>query len=824
MQNMKKILAALLALIMVLALVACGTETTKPDDNKPADATEAPAKTDDKTDDKTENPEPVEAPEYTYHLSMAASPINWNPHAWEMNNESTLMSFIEMPLVDITIAEDGVNFEWVFEGATGLEDVTATYADREKWLTPDADGNLPTEKLIYKISLNPDAKWADGTPINADTYIYSMQQMLDPAMKNYRANSYFEGDTAIKNAKLYYNNDKAGQPIYSVANADVEADKFFVDLTQITTFFGSSNTPKDYYDGGYADYFKDANGVDVFEKWANQEGWIEVTDEIKEDLIFIGAAFGDDNPDDWKEWCSTITGTFAETPWEAVGLVKGDDYTIYYINETPVSEFYMKSMMTSNWIVYEPLYEAGKEQKEDLVATNYGTSAETYMSAGVYKLESFEADKQFVLVRNENWYGWTDGKHEGQYQPTKVIYDIIPEHATALMAFIKGDLDEIGLTADDLVNYKMSEYLLKTDETYTGRYIFATDLEKLKALEEEANDGKNKKVLFYDDFRKAISLSINRAQFCADCTSGFKPAYFLLNSLYYYDIEHNTESQYRNTKEGRDAVLRLYGVEYGPGTPYADDVEAYASINGYDVEAARALFQKVYEQAIADGNYTDGQLIHIRCEASAAAISAEDTRQQEYLNDFVAEATKGTGFEGKIDFEFLGNISTRYKDVALGKIEMIRGAWGGAAFYPFSTIRVYCEPDYMGGMESIHESCGWDPTVETITIPINGEDRTDTIQNWAKSIQPAGEFGADEYADLRLFILSYIETAILGSYQCIPYGTYTDCSLFSKKIQYATEDYNIMYGYGGIRLMKFNYSDKEWAEFVASQNGEIDYK
>lgn len=818
MRKTTSLVCLILALLMVFALVACqnGEKTPEPD----GQVTEAPESPD---QNPTEKPDgPTEEPTYTYHLSMAASPINWNPHAWEMNNESTLMSYIELMLVDVSIADDGVNFEWVFEGATGLEDVTATYEDREKWLTPDADGNLPTEKMIWKIELNPDAKWADGTPINADTYIYSMQQMLDPAMKNYRANSYFEGDTAIKNAKAYYNNDKAGQPIYENANAAVEADVFYIDLSQPCTFFGDA--AKDYYEGGYAPYFVNEAGEDIFTTWGAQEGWIEVTDEIKADLIYIGAAFGDDNPEDWKEWCAYINGAYAETPWEDVGLVKGGDYTLYYILETPVSEFYMKSMMTSNWIVYEPLYEAGKEKKEDLVATNYGTSAETYMSAGPYKLESFEADKQFVLTRNENWYGWTDGKHVGQYAPTSVVYDIIPEHATALMAFIKGDLDEISLTADDLVNYKMSEYLLKTDETYTGRYIFATDLEKLKALEEEANDGKNKKVLFYDDFRKAISLSMNRAQFCADCTSGFKPAYFLLNNLYYYDIENNTESQYRNTKEGRDAVLRLYGVEYGEGKQYADDVEAYASINGYDVEAARALFQKVYEQAIADGNYTDGQLVHIRCEASAAAISAEDTRQQEYLNDFVAEATKGTGFEGKIDFEFLGNIANRYEDVALGKIEMIRGAWGGAAFYPFSTIRVYCEPDYMGGMTKIHESCGWDPTVETITIPLNGEDRTETIQNWAKAIQPAGEFGADEYADLRLYILSYIETAILSSYQCIPYGTYTDCSLFSKKIQYATEDYNIMYGYGGIRLMKFNYNDKEWADFVASQGGNIDYK
>ena len=790
---MKKTLSILLALVMVLGLAVM----------KPASA--------------------AEEPEYTYHLSMAASPINWNPHAWEMNNESELMGFIEMPLVDVTIAEDGVNFEWVFEGATDLEDVTATYADREKWLTPDKDGNLPTEKLIYKISLNPDAKWADGTPINADTYIYSMQQMLDPAMKNYRANSYFEGDTAIKNAKLYYNNDKAGQPIYEMANATVEAEKFYVDLTQDCTFFGGP--AKDYYDSAsYHSYFVDAEGVDVFEKWAKQEGWIEVTDEIKADLIFMGAAFGDPNEEDWKEWCSVITGEYATTPWEDVGLLKADDYTLIYVNETPVSAFYMKSMMTSNWIVYEPLYEAGKKQVEDLVTTDYGTSAETYMSAGPYKLATFEEDKQFILERNENWYGWTDGKHEGQYQPTKVIYDIIPEHATALMAFEKGDLDEIALTADDLVNYKMSDYLLKTDLTYTFRYIFATDLEKLTALEQEANDGSNKKVLYYDDFRKAISLSMNRAQFCADCTTGYKPAYYLLNSLYYYDIENNTESQYRNTKAGRDAVLRLYGVEYGEGKAFADDVAAYDSVNGYDVEQARALFQKVYEQAIADGNYTAGQKVHIRCEAKASAIAAEDTRQQEYLNDYVAEATKGTGFEGLVDFEFLGNIANRYEDVALGKIEMIRGAWGGAAFYPFSTIRVYCEPDYMGGMTKIHESCGWDPTVETITIPLDGEEVTDTIQNWAKAIQPAGKFGGDEYAETRLYILSYIESAVLGSYQCIPFGCETECTLFSKKIEYATEDYNIMYGYGGIRLMKFNYNDAEWAEFVASQNGTIDYK
>ena len=35
---------------------------------------------------------------YTYNVYMEASPTNWNPHAWEMNADSELMSYIEMGL------------------------------------------------------------------------------------------------------------------------------------------------------------------------------------------------------------------------------------------------------------------------------------------------------------------------------------------------------------------------------------------------------------------------------------------------------------------------------------------------------------------------------------------------------------------------------------------------------------------------------------------------------------------------------------------------------------------------------------------------------
>gem|GEM_PF-1054834 len=625
-----------------------------------------------------------ETKEYTYRISMERAPVNWSPMGWQIADESRMMSFLQMPLIDVSLAPDGTGFEWIYEMAAGLEDVTATYADREKWLEPDENGTLPTEGYIYRIDLNPAAKWEDGTPITAADYVYSMNKMIEAAGADYRTSS------------------------------------------------GAS--------GGVTD--------------------------IKEN-----------------------------------GLVADGDHTLYYIAGEQVGEFDMKCRLCGNWIVPEGLYE------ECEASGGYGTSPENYMSCGPYKIESFDrTGGRIVLVRNENWYGWTDGRHEGQYQTTRIVISIM-DHADALEAFGRGELDWIELSGDEISEFRSSEYLMKTESTSVCRFVFATDLEKLNLLEQEAGGGMNLRVLHYDDFRKAISLSIDRAAFCSECTAGFKPAYFLLNDPYYTDIWHSAVP-YRNTPEGREAVLRAYGVEYGPGKRYSDAEEAYAAFTGYDAEKARKLFRLVYEQAAADGNYEDGQRIFIRCAVTSAELTDEDVSQQEMLNDFIAEATKGTGFEGKIFISFIGNYEQRQRDVARGGIEMIRTAWGGAAFYPASVIRFYCDPDYMGGLEAIQESCGWDPGTETLTIGIGGAQIRKTLRDWAKSINEGGEYADDPQA--LLIILGRLESAIIESYQCIPVGSYTDCALRSAKIAFPTEDYNLMCGFGGIRMMRYNYSDAEW--------------
>ena len=288
MKKITKILAIVLALLMVLpALAACdkgGNETEKPS----GDPTEAPS------GEATPAPE---AKDYTYRLTMAGTPATWNPHTWEDNAESELMSYIEGIPVDVSMDENGY-YMWVYEMVTAVTDVTNTWEEAANWLPEDAEG----EGWIYKLDLNPAAKWQDGTPINADTYIYSMQQCISTGMKNYRSSGYTTSEAAIKNALGYFNNDKVGQNMYADAKGaegyvrDQEA--YYVSVDADCVFFGGP--AKDYYENeNYKPAFMDENGTDLYaDIWgreANEDGFIQITEEDIAKLLVIAANFGDSN-------------------------------------------------------------------------------------------------------------------------------------------------------------------------------------------------------------------------------------------------------------------------------------------------------------------------------------------------------------------------------------------------------------------------------------------------------------------------------------------------------------------------------------------------
>jgi len=185
MKKTSKVLSLLLALTMILVLFAgCGDT-----EEEVSVTTATPAG--EETSSETEATETEEEATYTWNEYLAAMPDNWNVHSWETNADSYVFGYTESPLVDIiyTVDDDGTEgWDWCYEMATDIEDITATWDQDDEWgIDPSETGR------VWKITLNPDAVWADdaSTPINADTYIYSMQQCLNPDMKKYSANSYY---------------------------------------------------------------------------------------------------------------------------------------------------------------------------------------------------------------------------------------------------------------------------------------------------------------------------------------------------------------------------------------------------------------------------------------------------------------------------------------------------------------------------------------------------------------------------------------------------------------------------------------------------------
>ena len=97
-----------------------------------------------------------------------------------------------------------------------------------------------------------------------------------------------------------------------------------------------------------------------------------------------------------------------------------------------------------------------------------------------------------------------------------------------------------------------------------------------------------------------------------------------------------------------------------------------------------------------------------------------------------------------------------------------------------------------------------------------------TWQEWSQSMEEGVYVTADNAT--KLSILAQMEEAYLKLYYCIPLASSAIPEILAFKCSYYTDEYNIMYAFGELRLMQFNYSDAEWAEFVASQNGELHYE
>lgn len=796
-----------------------------------------------------------------YNTTTSVMPSNWNEFTYADNNDTQIMSYISSSFFEYDYkfendekfnADGTINKEAIvpgayttnFSAATKLEDVTADvdakwgYTEEQK-----AEGGY-----AWKITLRDDLKWDDGTPITAADFEYSMQQLLDPAFMNFRANTYYD-TLMIKNSKNYFFQNQEGtyETIGALGYASVQAA---VDAGE-TLYANAWNM------WGAAGYLDEA-GNECPE-------WLAITDETvynnADGSDPVSGKFLYENygpylePGTGYDAAIYVENTVTDVDWDSVGIYAIEDENAIVLCLDKAYSFLKEDGSLSVWapyyfsslpVVHKEKYEASKiapAAGATLWTSNYNSSLETTASWGPYKLVEFEAGSHYKLAKNENWYGWNMEQYKNQYNVTAINCRKVEEFATKWMGFLNGDYDDATLQTENVADYLDSKYVYFTS-TSTGTF----GMQLYSNLATLKNSENNNGILAIQEFRHAFNLALNRSDIVEKIWPGSAvPCFGLLNVAYYYDIENSPEledgGQYRNATIAKEGILRAYGFEQNADGKWSSGElvdlstdDAYSALTGYNPELAKVKMQEAIDILLANPEeYGYDPEKNITLVYGSSADTDKQRFRANYLQDVLDGLTAGTALEDKIDVVFDASAGAQWAEAFRTGATQIGFGYGfsGNAFNPFDIIGAFVNPD-----DSLNYHMYWDtPSIDmTLTMPEGdyegaGETITMSVQNWyfclnglaATENQPKTYNWAEGFApvEARLMILSALEELTIKESRSIMLVADGGGSFLGAKFSYFSEDEHTFMGFGGLRYIEVNYTDAEWADFVAQNNNDL---
>lgn len=817
----QKKLLMLIAMVLVVVLCASVLTACKKDkgkDNKPYDIT------------KRASTGWEDSRQYTLREYTAQLPGQWCTIVSSDTVDNEMESYMTSAFYEFNYKFDADGkivpgaYTVEYSAATKLEDVTKKYAGKYG-LAADAK-----KGQAFAMTLRNDLKWDDGTPIKAADFVYTMTQQLSPKYLFDTASNYYSGNYVIHNAENYVKQGQKGMfPAYSVMKEyNVADDAKLIYSTTNSRVAEKGFTPEVIVEefgieGMTVEKINALNGkslADIKKDATLNETW----------EALLGAWKTDPNGElDFFE----TEYEFPAMDFSEVGYFVGDnEYELVMVIDgtlKPLDEegnlTYEAGYYFSGWpLVKKDLWEKCEDTTKTPYANSYCTSLEKSASWGPYKLTNYQDDKTYTVSRNDKWFGYGLPQYAKQYQTDTIITNKIPEWDTAWLSFQNGDLDSISMDVKIASDYRTSRQAFFTPDTATGCL-------NLQSLAISRTDKRNNLLLNYDDFRKAISLALNRDDYCAKNRPSSQAALGLLNSMYYNDVENG--KVYRDSVQAKEAILSAYGAEKIEGgwkvgtVVYKDIDEAVDAMTGYNVTLARQLMTSAYKKAKADGKYRDGEKIILTFGVSE--ITANTDRTKNWFQAAFDDATKGTAFEGKISIEyFIFSDKTWSEQFKKGEYDLCFGAWANA---PFNPSYLLCETQINKAVRWAQE---WDPTKVNVTVKAKPDaDHKDGIytynlEQWRLILQGKEgcpvNFKKDFSMEDQLTALGAVEAAILKEYYSVPVFSLYSASLMGYKTDYVTYEYNTFMGYGGIRYMSYNFDDTEWAAFVSEKGGTLNYK
>lgn len=781
---------------------------------------------------------------YTMREYTAQMPSQWCTILSSDNVNNTMESYFTSAFYEFNYKFDANGkivpgaYTVEYSAATKLEDVTKKYAGKYG-LAADAE-----KGQAFAMTLRNDLKWDDGTPIKAADFVYTMMQQLSPKYLFATASNYYSGNYVIHNAQNYVKQGQKGW--FDNGNMNLAYSDLALGADGKYTLKGNECTialkkPLVWLQGNTLDsyvtnapqYFDTAAYASLL-ALADANGDVAVTAEslaLLTTVITAKAAWGETKEN--TVGYMYVNYEYPAMDFSEVGYFVGDnEYELVMVIDGTLNPLDAEGNLTyeagyyfSNWpLVKKDLWERCEDQSKTPYANSYCTTQEKSASWGPYKLTNYQDQKTYTVSRNDKWFGYGLPQYANQYQTDAIVTEKIEEWDTAWLAFQKGNLDGIGMDVKIAADYRTSKRAYFTPETYTF------DL-NIQSNATSKTDKRNNLLLNYADFRKAISLSLDRDDYCAKNNPSSQAALGLLNSMYYYDVENG--KVYRDTIQAKEAILNAYGATKNADgswkvgeTTYTDIEDALDATTGYNLTLARQLVESAVAQAKKDGKYSDGDEIILTY--GIETQSANTDRVKNWFQAAFDNMTKSTSIEGKVKIEyFMFSSATWSEQFADGEYDLCFGAWGNA---PFNPAYLLCETQIS---DENRYAVKWDPKTVSVTVKATPDDKhkdgiyTYNLEQWRLILQ--GKDGCPVNfknfpMEDQLAALGAVETAILKEYYSIPVFSRYSASLMGYKVDYISYEYNTFMGYGGIRYMTFNYDDTAWAEFVASNNNILNYK
>ena len=794
---------------------------------------------------------------------------NLNPYSETLATASELFGYITDSLYTGDYDWAAARQILVDEGVTGLP---ATISFTEWYANGHTAGQLPynrypamatsepvamdTEGLRWQITLRNDLEFADGTPIDANTFDYSWRQLIDPDLLNDRAsNLYSTTDLPLKNAEKYFKQnslrtDSLGYLVYDVSGTVYARENsyfgtvighptwdLYIPEAPYNTLVGPEYVSGDvtlpagqkaYVEPWGAGYGVGDNGFVLVDQLDNNfsfdasgnllapyAGWtlngVAVPVATSEN---VAIQFGGAHPAYMTEAqviatvdaegipVGGVAMTNDEVLWSEVGFKVIDQYTFeieLYAGRTAWDVMgALQSGITG--VVHPANYEAGMNAGR--TQTTYGTIDNPLVSYGPFILSAWETDVLYFYTLNPNHYD------ASSYRMTKIRYDVIEDQSIAVSEFKEGRLDVVGAGGTYYNEFKYNKNLKLSPATTFFRFAF--NIEGSDAYELNP-------ILTQDSFRQAFYFAIDRETFSSDVRAPSLPTFGFLGPVY-LSTEYNFVS-YRGSVPGQDVL-----DGYAPDT------------FGYDPVQAKTLFDEAYAAAVLAGDIQDGEKVSVEYKFYDVETNWQVAN---WVKDTV-ETIFNTGETTPIFELKLAAVSSAALNQAWdnGDFEMTFGGWQGLNFDAPSMLGQVYNSAFTYMLEK-----GFDTKVEpvTVSLPNTKAALTAWVANYETLVAPTAsqtasyndwvavlaEFVGDDLTCTYHELFSYaygefynvadvnytgktddfdaitaaLEGVLLDQMIAIPLFTTVAATVYSTRIVFEANEYHAWMAWGGMKYM-----------------------